>query len=649
MNLDFETYSDLDLQEVGLQRYARHPSTRVILATIRTGNGDYLTYDERDPDAFEEDGITFADMVERLENAKEIHAWNAPFEYAICCHVLRLCVPLERFWCTMAHALYRSLPADLDECAAVIGISGKVDYASRLISTFCKPSKNKEKPEDWASFREYNIHDVEMEWAAAVRLGKDQLPWPRTEREIWLANERINLAGVPVDIKRAEMAWWLFGELCSTALARIQQITGVKNPNAPKQLIEWLRTRGTRTGSLDKDHVKKLLELDLPPDVREMLILRRCTAMTAPKKFEVAMRQHLDGWMRNMVQYSGAGRTHRFAGRGLQPHNMRRGPDNDAIIAEAWDLIEQAFNARDPEFFAAMYKEPFTVLADCIRSMIRDPSGAPIVVADYASIEVVVLWWVAGAERLMQMFREGKDPYKMFAVTLFGVLYEEVTKKMRTDAKPPVLGGGYGLGKDTLVEYAENMGIKLTIEEAERATIAYRRDHPEVTQAWGGLQDAMRATIQTSLPHKFGHVTFIKRGEHVLCKLPSGAEITYWKARIEKDFWPDGNEKAGGVLVYDGINQYTHQWSRITTWGGKLIENIVQSIARDVLVYGLLRAVEAGLPVFLHVHDEIITRLMGTAAETQNLLKEAMTPPPWITTCPVQAHPFICTDGYRKD
>jgi len=648
VNVDFETYSDLDLQEVGLQRYARHPSTRVILATVRHSDGHYSTYDERDPDGLEDGGIPFASLISYLKQAEEIHAWNAPFEYAICTHTLKLDIPLERFHCTMAHALYRSLPASLDDTAKIIGIEGKVSFSARLMALFCKPRKKntKEGPTDWASFRRYNIHDVEMEYAAQQALR--DLPWPRTERVVWLENEKINLQGVPVDVERAEAAWWLFNELVAQANGRVQEITGVENPNSVQQLTAWLKSRGVRTPSLDKDHIKKLLALDLPADVREVLKLRQGAAMTAPKKFDVALRQHLGGWMCNMVQYSGAGRTHRFAGRGLQPHNMRRGPKKDTYIASTWEIVLDAFKAKEPGYFSCLFADPFTALADMIRSMIRDPDGHDLVVADYSSIEVVVLWWVAGAERLMQTFREGKDPYKVFAVTLFGVAYEDVTPEQRTEAKPPVLGGGYGLGKATLVDYAENMGIKLTPEQAERAVKAYRRDHPEVVRAWGGIESAMRKTIETGQPHKFGHVTFLKRGPHVLCRLPSGAEITYWKARmVPGGYWDDGALKEPKI-AYDGVHQDTHQWTEIVTWGGKLIENIVQSIARDVLIYGLLRALRAGIPVFLHVHDEIVARTRGHAEEVMKLLEECMSPPPWITTCPVQAHPFRCP-AYRKD
>lgn len=657
MNIDFEIYSDLDLSEVGLQRYARHESTRVILATIRDAAGDYLTYDERDPDALEPNGITFDGLLALLRKAERIDAWNAPFEYAICTHTLHLDIPLEKFYCTMAHAHYRALPGGLDDTCSILGIRGKIDFKMRLISLFCKPRKpnTKEGPTDWQSFRDYNIHDVEMEFEAGAALNAMGLPWPRTEREIWLCNERINLVGVPVDTTRAEMAWWGFNELAAEANARIAAIGGMANPNSPDQIKGWCATRGVTVDSIAKDELPKILARELPDDVREVLNLRSGAAMTAPKKFEVALRQNWQGRMCNMVQYSGAGRTHRFSGRGLQPHNMRRGPDNDEAIAEAWGILAQCYAVQSMDLWRVCYKAPFKALADCIRSMIRDPDGAPLVVADYSSIEVVVLWWVAGAERLMQMFRDGKDPYKVFASMVYGVPYEQVTKKMRTDMKPPVLGGGFGLGADTMVEYADGMGIKLTLEECRSAVDAYRAGHPEVCAAWRGLEDAVHGCLNTGQPYRFGHVVFSKRGEHVVCKLPSGAEITYWKMRSEPAFWPDGNPKPRGQLVYEGIHQITHQWCDVYTWGGKLIENIVQSISRDVLVYGLLRAVDAGLPVFLHVHDEIVTRLLSGPFEfynvraTERALRDAMAPPPWITNCPIKAEPFVCSDGYRKN
>lgn len=639
VRLDFETFSPVDLSKAGLWAYSHHPETRVLLATAvceTRQKSETFVYDERaegaDPQKIR--------LLQILQDATEIHAWNAPFEWHLIRHCLGLAVTLERMHCTMAHALYRAFPASLDQCARALGFAGKTPEAARLIRTFCMPRKKggpKERPGDWQRFIQYNMDDVKLEGQIAGVLSA--YPWPTDEREVWLMSERVNLRGTPIDIERARMGRDMFAKLQSQAEARIAEITGVSNPNSAMQLRIWVESRGVATKSLDKEHVADILKgTQLPDDVREVLLLRSGAAMSAPKKYDVALKQTHDGLIRSMLQYSGAGRTHRYSGRGLQPQNLRRGMKYDGAIETAWEVIAIG----DVDLFRTCYPAPFKLVADLVRSIVRHPT-ASITVADYASIEVVMLWWLAGAKSLLQTFRDGQDPYKTFAASHFGIPYDEVTDEQRTFAKPPVLGGGYGLGPSTLVEYAAGMGITIAPDDAAKAIRSYRSAHEPVTQLWAGLENAMRLTITTGKSYAFGHVTFKKQGAAVLMVLPSGTDITYWNARIQEDTWPDGRPKQGGTIAYDGINQYTNGWDTITTWGGKLVENAVQSISRDVLVVGLQRAIVAGLDVVLHVHDEIVA--VGGHADR---LAACMTAPPWCADAPIRANAFVCR-SYRKD
>lgn len=665
MHLDYETYSEADLRKVGLANYARHPSTRVILAAWTDAGGNLKQYDERNPES-----NSIEELRRDLEIADEINAWNATFEAEITRHVLGLDIPVERWNCTMAHALYRSLPAGLDAACEALGLEGKTPYASRLIRLFCTPKTGRgdpvENPGDWERFRQYNENDIVLEAAVKELLEQLNLDFPKHERRIFWVSQKINLRGIPVDVERAELGASMFERLCQEANDEIRSIAPqIDNPNSPIQIKDWVGQRlGRKIETLEAKAMNELLAQELPPDVRRVLLLRAGAAMTAPKKYAVAVqngvKQGDQVHLLHVLQYSGAGRTHRWSGRGIQPQNFRRGLDKDEAIQDAWE----ALGTRDTEFVRAMYPGPFKLVADLVRSIIR-PKGSKVVVADFSSIEVVMLYWASGDKEKMQRFAQGLDPYKDFASSFFGVPYDAVTKQQRTFAKPPVLGGGYGLGPDTLIEYAAGMGVKMKRDEAMRAVQTYRQEHPMVCELWRGLETAMRRAIETGKAYRYRCFVFEPRPRSVVCILPSGSEITYFDARVEetkrirrppapiKDpeearryeedpenwYWTH-------QIVYKGLDQYSKHWGDVYTWGGKLVENIVQSISRDVLAEALLNAVEKGLDVFLHVHDEIVAA--GSEKDLESLLQVMSKAPSWCPDAPIRASGFVAP-AYRKD
>jgi DNA polymerase len=659
MHLDFETYSEADLNRVGLANYARHPSTRVLLAAWTDADGNAKQYDERDPHSNPLDELR-ADLLA----ADEIHAWNAGFEAEIVEHVLGVAVPEDRWVCSMGHAQYRSLPAALTEACAALGMEGKIHDAGRLIRLFCMPRKGgiQELPGDWERFRQYNADDIVLEAAVTTYLNELGLPWPEAERRVYTLSQRINRRGAPVDLERARIGEQAFRLLADEALARIAEVSGLANPNSPTQLRQWVSERlGRRVESVDAAAIKQLLTEQIPDDVREVLLLRAGAAMSAPKKYTVALQQAHGGRVRHMLQYSGAGRTHRWSGRGLQPQNLRRGLGSDDAIEAAWAVLESL----DTGFIRSMYPGPFKLVADLVRSVIRPADGGWLAIADFSSIEVVMLYWAAGDAAKMKRFADGADPYKDFAAVQFGVPYEQVTKAQRTFAKPPVLGGGYGLGPDTLIEYAAGMGVTMTRDEAAAAIKAYRDSHPLVVALWEGLENAMRACIQTGRSYRYRVFTFDKRGDNVVCRLPAGTEITYFNCRletvertrkappgVEQGAWAadPANRYTVEAITYDGVDQRTGKWGPAHTWGGKITENIVQSISRDVLAWALQRAEALGLKVVLHVHDEIVVESRDRASVEQDfeLLKSCMTAPPWCPDAPIRSAGFVAP-AYRKD
>lgn len=619
LHLDFETASEIDLIERGLRNYVAHPSTFVLIAgwAVEDGPIRQASFDE----GFEELRL----LIE--SPTTEIHAWNAPFEFAVMHYVLRWRVTLDRMRCTMAHALYRAFPAKLDTAAKAILDRGKLDGGTRLINLWSIRG-GRPKPGDWDRFLDYNRTDVEVERGIHDFFVENNLSWPEHERDIWLMGEQINWRGFHVDIDATAAAKVLHDRVTATVLNEIQQITGVENPNSPQQLATWLHC-----GSLDKKHMPELLA-SREGDERRVLELRQQIALSAPKKYTVALQQEHGHRVRNQLQYSGAGRTHRWSGRALQPHNMRRGMKSDADIAQAWHLIQS------PEA-ELLFDDPFTVLADLVRSIITHSKGGLLAVADYSSIEVVMLHWAAKDAEMLEKLGDGLDAYKVFAAKHWDTTIESVTKDQRTFAKPVVLGAGYGLGKDTLVEYAKGMGVTMNVGEASAAIATYRETNQPIVRLWYETENAMRASINNpGRLFRYHHALFYSDGRCTQMGLPSGSTVTYWDARID--------EKTGRIS-YWGVNQYSGQWSILHTRGSKLVENLIQTISRDVLVYGLQNAMRAGLDVVLHVHDEIVVEadLARPEADLATLLA-GMVAPPWCPDAPIKAAGFLCP-RYRKD
>src|SRR5690606_17245016 len=283
------------------------------------------------------------------------------------------------------------------------------------------------------------------------------------------------------------------------------------------------------------------------------------------------------------------------------------------------------------------------VLSTLLRSAFCAPDGYKFVIADLSAIESRVIGWLARCETLLNVFREGKDAYKAFAVHLFKKPYEEITKQERNDAKAPVLGGGYRLGGGDLVGeypdqkktglwgYAENMGIELTKEECHRAVQVFRETYPEIVQLWYDLENAVSRVMSGEGPQRVGPVTFALKPPFLLARLPSGRRLFYCRPKMERKTrtWPDGRKTTKLQLTYEGIHQTTKKWVRMDTHGGKLVENLVQAIANDILRHGLRKADAAGFPIVLHVHDEIGALVRRNDPKlTVHALEACMTDPP---------------------
>lgn len=648
LSIDLETFSKTDLKAHGLDRYSSDPSCEVLMCAYKIDKGPTKHWD----------ATTGAKMPRDLREALEdddflIWAFNAQFERVIMNRVLGIFPHISRWRCTMILAFMHSFTGSLDMISRQMGIDedkSKMKTGSKLISMFTKPQKvtanqplrrfnSKTHPVEWAMFVEYNIRDVDAEYEIKRLLDKPKYPIPEKEWEFYALDQIINDRGLPIDRLFVENAYEMAVRRKEELLEVMREKTGLANPGSTKQLLPWLQERGYPFDDLQKDSVKKVLtawkgiqtgelkyakgELypdDLTKKAVAVLKLRQQQARTSPTKYKALLdAMGEDGRIRFVFQFCGASRTGRFAGRRFQPQNltMMRDIESEKILVQMTDVIRDG----DYEALQVYRKEPLDALAGLVRSSIRAGIRKRLVVCDLSSIESVVIGWVSGCERLLDVFRNGKDAYKDFATELYGVVYEEVTKLMRKQSKPATLGAGYRLGggeiregkKTGLWGYAENMGIEMTRAESHKNVAVFRRVYEEIPECWKDLERAVKRVIKRGGEARVGPVWFYMSDPYLICELPSGRCIYYKNPRITREKVKGKDRKTGEEyeyfrdnFSYMGKQQNGSKWLRILSHGGKLIENIVQAIARDILREGCLRAHYDGFTIIGTVHDEII-------------------------------------------
>lgn len=649
LSLDFETYCDIDLKKYGLDLYSMHPSCEVLMCAYRIDDGPIKHWD----------ATTGRKMPRDLREALEdddflIWAFNAQFERVVMNRVLDIWPAMHRWRCTQVLAYMHSFTGTLDMVGRQMGISAdkaKLDTGKKLIKMFSVPHKvsktqpharwtSETHPVEWKMFVEYNVRDVDAECEIKSKLDKPKYPIPAREWEFYALDQIINDRGLPIDRLFVENALAMANARKTELLEEMREKTGLINPGSTAQLLPWLQERGYPFSDLQKDSVKKVLtawkgiqsgelehkEGELYPDeltkrAVAVLKLRQQQARTSTTKYQallIAMGE--DGRIRYVFQFCGASRTGRFAGRRFQPQNltMMRDIESEKILYQMTQVIRED----DYDALQLFRKEPLDALAGLVRSSIRAPRKKKLVVCDLSSIESVVIGWVARCERLLNVFRQGKDAYKDFATELYKVAYEEVTKQMRKMAKPATLGAGYRLGGGEIKEgkktglwgYAENMGVEMSRKEAHKNVATFRKVYKEIPQCWYDLEDAIKSVIKRGGSRKVGPVRFYMAKPYLVCELPSGRCIFYKNPRIRREKMEGVDRQTGerysywkDSISYMGKVQNGTAWKRINSHGGKFIENIVQAIARDILREGLLALHKAGFYLIGHVHDEAIS------------------------------------------
>lgn len=606
LGIDIETYSSRDLGKCGVYKYVEAPDFAILLFAYSMDGGEVACVD-----LAQGDELPAEIRAALTDPAVTKTAWNAAFERICLSKYLGLDKPLDpaQWKCTMVRAARMGLPLALGQCAEVLRLAeGKMTEGKALIRFFSVPGRNgvrhmpEAAPDRWDTFKQYCIRDVEVEQALLTKVRR--LEPAAFDEELYIADQEINDRGVLIDRELVDNAARFDSEYKAELLKEAQQISGMENPNSAAQIKEYLkRTTGRYFDSIGKKTIDEIEEsLTYWPKARRVIALRREMSKTSNKKYE-AMQACVcsDGRIHGLLQFCGAARTGRWAGRLVQVQNL---PQNHLPDL---DFARSMVKAGDLEDFELNYADVTQVLSELIRTAFIASPGHILHVCDFSAIEARVIAWIAGENWVLDIFRQGGDIYCATASQMFGVPVEKHGKNshLRQKGKISVLALGYGGGIAALEAMG---GSKLGLTEyEERETVKlWREANPRIVRLWSIIEKAAISAIKT------GKSVMINRGITVgyrwgmlLITLPSGRTICYPRARISMEY-DDGWRGDHEVIEYEGLNQTTKKWEVLRTYGGKLTENIVQATARDILGAVMLRARRENLPVVFHVHDEII-------------------------------------------
>lgn len=644
---DFETASEVDIKTVGVAAYVRHESTRVLMLSYAFDDEPVRLWDSASGEPLPHEVVSAI-----TDPSVTKIAWNAAFERGVWKHVLGIDSPVEQWKDPMVLAYSMSMPGSLEEVGKIIRLPEELQKAAaagkKYIRLFSKPQKPTKKhpyrwrdwrtdPEDWAQFGRYCVQDTVAEREIMRRLEKWDLS-PQDWAD-WHLDQKINEAGLPIDRELVRGAIKLYKAVQADYLRRLERLTGVANAASTPQLMEWLRAQGYRWPDLQKATVEKALKDEtISPLLRQALELRRQASRTAGKKFTALENATCDdGLLRQILQFLGAGRTGRWAGRIFQPQNLAR-PIKELEKPEAMQAAIEVVRSADENLIWMLYDEPMSVLSSLVRPAVRAPEGYILDDADLSSIEYVLLGWQAECHMTHHVLSNGLDAYKHFGVHMLGKPYEEISKAERNLCKPPVLGCGYRLGggevkgdiKTGLLGYADSMKIDMSREQAHRAVEVYRSLYPAIVAFWDVIEQAARKVILGRVTRaEAGPLEFDRSGPFLRMRLPSGRYLYYIRPRIEDKETPWGEIKP--TITYEGLDQKTRRWCRQKTHGGKLVENSTQAIARDLLMHGMRLAHEKGIDIRLHVHDQVVAlrRLDQKKPGLQELMDCLTVVPPW--------------------
>lgn len=639
INIDLETFSSNDLTKCGVYKYCQADIFEILLFGYSVDGGDVKVVDIASGEKLPQE------IISALTDPNVIkHAFNAQFERTCLSKHLGIHLSPESWQCTMVWAATLGLPLSLEGVGAVLGLEKqKLKEGKDLIRYFCIPVKNKDgsftrhfptdAPHKWASFKAYNLRDVETELAIQQKLSK--FPVPETEWQNYHLDQHINDRGIMLDMDFVKHAILCDEEFKQTHIELAKEVTGLDNPNSPQQLKAWLLEQGVETESLSKGAVLDLLE-NADGDVQEALSLRQELAKSSVKKF-TAMENVVcnDSRARGLIQFYGANRTGRYSGRNIQVQNLPQNHLPD--LKQARDLIRYG----NFEAVEMLYDSVPMVLSELIRTAFVPKQSCKFYVADFSAIEARVIAWLASEKWRMKVFADGGDIYCASASKMFHVPVEKngVNGHLRQKGKIAELALGYGGSVGALKAMgALNMGV--LEEELQSLVTAWRNSNSNITRLWWDVDKATKTAVMQKTTTETHGIRFSYQSGMLFITLHSGRNLVYVKPRI-------GENKFGGDCVtYEGIGTQK-KWTRLDSYGPKFVENIVQAIARDILAESMLRLENAGYKIVMHVHDEVVIEApFSTSLEDICFIMGET--PKWAKDLNLCADGYVC-NFYKKD
>ena len=643
IGIDIETKSGEDLTKVGVYKYVEDPDWEIQLFSYSVNGGDVEQIDLANGD------VIPCDILSALTD-KTVRKWahNCSFERINLSRFIGLpsgeYIDPESWYDTMIMAAYNGLPQSLEDAGKALKIdAAKMKEGKALIKLFAMPkvdysggrrwTRPFDAPEKWETYKAYNIRDVEAEEEIKKRLNKYTPPQSVWE-EYW-ENERINDRGIRIDTTLIKNAIRIDERCFESLMEEMKEITGLSNPNSPAQLKEWLGIRGIEVKTLGKDTVSELLEKGgIPSDVKRLLKLRLMAAKSSVKKY-AAMEGAVcnDDRIRGMFRFYGAGRTGRYASKIINFQNLPRNSMSD--LDEARELVKKG----DFEALSMLYEDIPDVLSQLIRTALIPSEGNIFAVADYSAVEARVLAFLAGEEWVLEAFKNGEDIYCATASKMFGVKVEKHGENtvLRAKGKQATLSCGYQGGVNALI----NMGALSSVmkeEELQPLVDYWRSANPRIVRFWYDIEKAAMKAVKEGTTTKVRGIRISSSSGMLFLFLPSGRRLSYPSPRIGKNrFGSDSITFLSGKT-----------WMRIETFGGSLVENLTQAVARDLLTNSL--HLLSCYKVVGHIHDEVIVEVpISKAEEGLKEIESLMaTTPSWAKGLPLKADGYLC-ESYRKE
>lgn len=646
LHIDIETFSSVDIKTSGAYKYTQSLDFEILLVAY----------------AFDEDPIRIIDLAQGEQLPQEFIDGLLDPEVHKCAHNATFernsfkqygyDIPIEQWYCSAVKAAYCGLPLSLELVSKALKLEekGKLSTGKALIRYFCIPCKPTKAngmrmrnfPEHdfdkWEEFKLYCINDVEAERGIGNRL--EQYNMPDFERINYIIDQEINDSGVLVDLGMVRHAVDIDNKFNDEVTGRMKELTGVENPNSPSQMKEWLSDAlGKNVSTLAKDSVLELLDESDDEAVSEVLDGRLKLAKSSTKKY-VAMLNCACGDNRahGLFQFYGANRTGRWAGRLIQLQNLPQNHMRDL------DLARKVIASGDYDLAKMLYDNIPNILSELIRTALIAPDGYTFAVSDFSAIEARVLSWVAQEEWRLEVFRTHGKIYEASAAMMFGVPIETVTKgsELRQRGKTAELALGYQ-GSEGAMEKMDREG-KIPPHERKVVVKKWRKANPKIVQLWADVESSAIHTIKTKKSTELGCLKFHYDGYIFRIELPSGRSLFYIQPKMGVNRF--GMES----IVFKGMDQVIKQWTSVETYGGKLVENIVQAISRDLLAYSMQALRKSGFKIVMHVHDEVICEVKEDIQKEQLELMEAIMGEevPWAPGLPLVADGYT-TKFYKKD